>query len=77
MLSGIQGTQDFSARANVVLQSPILCLSGEESPCGIAKEQRIVYTAILPFLFLFFYYHAERVLDFSGGSLDASKNSIS
>ena len=30
VLSDVQGTQDFSARATVVLQSLILCLSGEE-----------------------------------------------
>lgn len=30
VLSDIQGTQDFSTRATVVLQLLILCLSGEE-----------------------------------------------
>jgi len=51
VLSDVQGTRDFSPRATVVLKLLILCLSNEESSCGIAKEQTELYT--LQFFLLF------------------------
>lgn len=79
VLSDIQRTQDFSTRATVVLQLLMLCLSGEERPCDIAKEQRELYKLLFFLLFpsCSFSVVPKRVLDFDAGSSDASKDGIS